>query len=78
MAQGICLNQVDVDWTKHAVELLATEQVQKANPMCQGPLSSVSTRNTLCYSTLVHAQYYQPLARAGTGLASFLNKIYQT
>jgi hypothetical protein len=26
----------------------------------------------------VHAQYYQPLAHAGTGLVSFLNKIRQT
>ena len=78
MAQGICQNLVDVDWAKHAVEPLATEQVQKANPTLQGPLSSVSTKNTLCYSTAVHAQYYQPCAHAQTGLVSSLNKIRQT
>jgi hypothetical protein len=78
VAQGICLNQVDVDWAKHAVEPLATEQVQKANPMCQDPLSSVSTKNTLCDSTAVHAQYFQPCAHAQNGPASFLNKIRQT
>ena len=78
MAQGICPNQVDVDWAMHAVVRLAMEQVQKANPTLQGPLSSVSTRNTLCDSTSVHAQYYQPFAHAQTGPASFLNKIRQT
>ena len=78
VAQDKRLNQADVDWAMRVVGQLATEQVQKANPRCQGPLSSVSTRNTLCDSTLVHAQHCQPLARAQTGPASFLNKIRQT
>jgi len=78
VAQGTRLNQADVGWAMHAVGWLATEQVQKANPMCQGPLSSVSTRNTLCYLTLVHAQCYQPCAHAQIAPASFLNKIRQT
>jgi hypothetical protein len=78
VAQGTRLNQVDVDWAMHAVGRLAMEQVQKANPMCRGPLSSVSTKNTLCDSTSVHAQYYQPHAHAQIAPASFLNKIRQT
>ena len=78
MAQGICPNQVDVDWAMHVADQLAMGVVQKANPTLQGPLSSVSTKNTLCYSTSVHAQYYQPHAHAHIGLVSFLNKIRQT
>ena len=78
VAQGTRLNQADVDWARHAVDRTATAAVQKANPMCQDPLSSVSTRNTLCDLTSVHAQYFQPDAHAQTVLASFLNKIYQT
>ena len=78
VAQGICPNRADVDWAKHVVELTAKVAVQKANPMCQGPLSSVSTKNTLCDSTSVHAQYYQPHAHEQIGLVSFLNKIRQT
>ena len=78
VAQGICLNQADVDWAMRVVGQLAMEVVQKASPRCQSPLSSVSTRNTLCDSTSVHAQYYQPFAHAQTGPASFLNKIRQT
>jgi hypothetical protein len=78
VAQGICPNQADVDWAMRVVGQLAKVVVQKASPRCQGPLSSVSTRNTLCDSTLVHAQYFQPLAHAQNGLVSFLNKIRQT
>ena len=78
MAQDICPSQADVDWAMRVVGQLAMEVVQKANPTNQGPLSSVSTRNTLCDSTSVHAQYYQPFAHAQIGLASFLNKIRQT
>ena len=78
VAQGTRPNQADVGWAMHAVGWLATEQVQKANPMCQDPLSSVSTKNTLCDSTAVHAQYFQPCAHAQNGPASFLNKIRQT
>jgi hypothetical protein len=78
VAQGTRLNQADVDWAMRVVGQLAKVVVQKASPRCQGPLSSVSTRNTLCDSTLVHAQHCQPLAHAQTGPASFLNKIRQT
>jgi hypothetical protein len=45
VAQDTHPNLVDVDWARRDVEQLATEQVQKASPMNQGPLSSVSTRN---------------------------------
>ena len=78
VVQDIHQNLVDVDWAMHDAGQLAMEVVQKANPTPQGPLSSVSTRNTLCDSTAVHAQYYQPFSHAQTGLASFLNKIRQT
>ena len=78
MAQGTRLNQVDVDWAMHVADQLAMGVVQKASSMIQGPLSSVSTRNTLCNSTSVHAQCCQPLAHAQIGLVSFPNKIRQT
>ncbi len=78
VVQGTRPNQVGVDWAMHDVVGFAKEVVQKANPRCQDPLSSVSTRNTLCYSTAVHAQHCRPLAHAQTGPASSLNKIYQT
>jgi hypothetical protein len=78
VAQGICLNQVDADWAMHVVVDFAMAAVQKANPMIQGPLSSVPTRNILYYSTSVHAQYCQPCAHARTGPVSSLNKIRQT
>jgi hypothetical protein len=78
VAQGTRLNQADVDWAMHAVGQLATAAVQKANPMIQGLLSSVSTRNILYGSIFVHAQCCQPLAHAQTDLVFFLNKIRQT
>ena len=78
VAQGTRLNQVDVDWAMHDVVGFAKEVVQKANPTLQGPLSSVSTKNTLCDSTSVHAQYYRPHAHAQIAPASFLNKTHQT
>jgi len=46
VAQGICPNQADVDWAMHVAGQLARAVVQKASPTNQGPLSSVSTRNT--------------------------------
>ena len=78
VAQGICLNRVDVGWAMHVVVDFAMAAVQKANPTIQGPLSSVPTKNILCHSTSVHAQYYQPCANAQTTLAFVPNKIRQT
>ena len=46
VAQGICPNQADVGWAMRVVGQLARAVVQKASPTNQGPLSSVSTRNT--------------------------------
>jgi hypothetical protein len=78
VAQGICPNRVDVGWATHVVVDFATAAVQKANPMRQGPLSSVPTRNILYYSIFVHARCCQPHAHAQTTLAFVPNKIRQT
>jgi hypothetical protein len=78
VVQGISQNLFAIDWAMRVVDGLAREVVQKANPTNQGPLSSVSTRNTLCDSAVAHALYCQLDAHAQIGLASFLNKIRQT
>ena len=77
-AQAVHQKNLAIGLAIHGCIHFATAAVQKASPSQSSHISNVSTKNTLCYSTSVHAQYYQPHAHAGTDLASFLNKIRQT
>ena len=69
MAQGMCPNLTAIDWPRHAVDLLARVEVQKASPSLCNPLSNEQSRKIVCGSTSVHAGRNPPIARVGTNLA---------
>ena len=66
------------DWAKHAHTVPARVRAPKENPNLNNPLNSLSTKNILFYSIVVHAQCCQLCARAQTDWVEYQNKIRQT
>jgi len=74
----MCQNLFAIDWAKHAVVQTAMVLVPKSNPSQSSHISMRSTKNILCRTCSVHAQYYQPHARVQIGWVLFPNRIRQT
>ena len=62
----------------HVFDVIPTAQVPKANPTASSPISSLPTKNIVCYLTLLRVQCCQRISHAGTVRVWVLNKIHQT
>ena len=75
---AMCHHLFDMRWPTHELDVIARAQVPKGNQSHCSPISSLPTKNIVCYLTLLRVQCCQRISHAGTVRVWVLNKIHQT
>jgi hypothetical protein len=72
------LNQFDVGWPRHVVDVPPRALAPKESPSLYNPISNLPTKNNEYDLMSEHVQYCWQAIRAQINWAFALNKIHQT